>query len=764
VTATDAARGRIARLRVALDVPFVRNAYSLVGSVGATSGLGFVFWVVTARLYPDADVGRASTLVATMLFLSSLSQLNLTNGFNRFVPTAGHRIRRLISTGYVAAVGTATLASTVFVLGVDLWAPELSLLHDHWYYAAWFVLGTAVWTVFALQDAVLTGLGEARTVLLENIVYGVAKIGLLFIAAAVIPNLGAYAAWTLPLIPIVFYINARIFGRHLGLRMHEPLEAIDARSVRRYIGFDMVAAWMMTATIGLLPLFTLAILGPKASAYLYQSWTIAYTLYLAAIAVGMSLVTEASRQPERVVEFARRMIALSLRIVAPLAIVIALGAPLILRIFGPSYANHATHLLQLLALSAIPNTVTATYLSIARVQRRLRAVIIATGALAVTVLTLSILLMPAIGVTGVGAAWFIGQTLVAGVLLLGELRTVWLPALRTDRWWGRAARRDPKPRSPRAIASDGAALVAATDLDPVQWTVIDVQDAPDDVRIAVLRSRATGDEAELWVGERARAAAAVRDNVAGIHRIRDVAPPAVLEIVPAVLAAQSGRREWTLLSRGGGVDGLTLAARGRADAVQADLAARVAELHRATAVPCRLDVDLTDILELPQSATGTLPTTRLRAGADEMSLARLQDELRRELEGATVTAALVHGNLWLGNVRATADGAVTGLRHWERSRLDLPVLDLLHLVCTTRSAVEHRELGAVVRDVIAGNGLRDDEQALVGMAPGAGELSSRTQVLLMWLRHVQGYARHFEGSRPSHVWMSHNVHQVLESV
>jgi O-antigen/teichoic acid export membrane protein len=764
VTATDAARGRVARLRVALDVPFVRNAYSLVGSVGATSGLGFVFWVVTARLYPVGDVGRASTLVATMLFLSSLSQLNLTNGFNRFVPTAGHRTRSLVTTGYLAAVATATIAATVFVIGVDIWAPELSRVREHWYFAAWFVVGTAVWTVFALQDAVLTGLGEARTVLLENVVYGVVKIGFLFLAAAAIPTLGAYAAWTLPLIPIVFYINARIFRRHFPRRLHEPLEAIDARAVRRYIGFDMVAAWMMTATIGLLPLVTLAVLGANASAYLYQSWTIAYTLYLAAIAVGMSLVTEASRQPERVVEYARRMIALSLRIVVPLAIVITLGAPLILRIFGEKYAHNATHLLQLLALSAIPNTVTATYLSIARVQRRLRAVIIATGALAVTVLTFAIVLMPMIGVTGVGAGWLIGQTLVAAVLLLGELRTVWMPYVHSDRWWGRAVRRDARPRSARTIASDGAALVASTALDAAEWTVVDVQDAPDDVRVAVLHSQTTGDEAELWVGERPRAAAAVRSNLEGIRRVREVAPPAALEIVPEVLGAGSGRREWSLVSRGGGVDGLTLAARGRVEAVQADLAARIVELHRATAVERRLDVDLPDLLELPQSATGTLPTTRLRAGADEMSLAKLQDELRRELEGATVTAALVHGNLWLGNVRSTSDGAVTGLEHWERSRLDLPVLDLLHLVCTTRGQVEHRELGAVVRDVIARKGLRDDEQALVGMAPGADELSPRTAVLLMWLRHVQGYARHFEGSRPSHVWMSHNVHQVLESV
>jgi hypothetical protein len=212
------------------------------------------------------------------------------------------------------------------------------------------------------------------------------------------------------------------------------------------------------------------------------------------------------------------------------------------------------------------------------------------------------------------------------------------------------------------------------------------------------------------------------------------------------------------------VDGLTLVEDGRAAAVQEDLAARIVALHRATAVSRRLEVDLPDLLQLPSTATGTLPTTRLRVRADETSLARLQDELRRELEGATVTAALVHGNLWLGNVRATPEGRVTGLVHWERSRIDLPVLDLLHLVCTTRGEVECRELGAVVRDVIAGGGLREDEQALVSMAPGADELSPRTAVLLMWLRHVQGYARHFEGSRPSHVWMSHNVHQVLESV
>ncbi len=82
-------RRRVASLRGHLDAPFVRNAYSLVGSTLATSGFGVIFWIVAAHLFTKEEVGRDTALISTMLFLSSISQLNLTNGFNRFVPVAG---------------------------------------------------------------------------------------------------------------------------------------------------------------------------------------------------------------------------------------------------------------------------------------------------------------------------------------------------------------------------------------------------------------------------------------------------------------------------------------------------------------------------------------------------------------------------------------------------------------------------------------------------------------------------------------------------
>ncbi len=767
MTAAASVRQRVGRFREHLDVPFVRNAYSLVGSTLATSGFGVLFWFVAARMFSTADFGRDAALISTMLFLSSISQLNLTNGFNRFVPVAGNRTRRFVLTGYGAATATAFVASSVFVLGVNLWAPRLSLLQDHWPYAVWFVAGTVVWTVFALQDAVLAGLGEARWVLLENVIYGIAKIALLFFVATAFPVLGTYAAWTLPLVVIVLAVNGLIFKGIVPERSHPPLEAIDARTVRHYVGFDMVATLTLSATVGLMPVIMLSILGPSASGYLYLSWTIAYTLYLVSIGVGMSFITETSKAPERIVEFARTMIKHALRIVVPLALLIAISAPLVLRIYGPAYSNHATRLLQLLALSAIPNAVTLTYLNITRVQRRMKAVITTTAALATGVLVIAISLAPIIGIAAVGVGWFVSQCAVAGVLLLGELRTVWLPYVHTGRFGfvtSRRAARDLRAR--RDAAAVGVEALHVAGLAPADWEPLGFDQDPDGIRTVRLRNRHFGDEAMLKVATSARAEDALRRDVVGLQHARRVAPPELAAVLPQPVGPDAERAGWTLERWGPGVSGRTVVGddRVRAGLTEA-LASLVAGLHRATRTTVTIGDELPELLDLPLAVTDVLPSSRLRLRADESSLAKLHAELRADLAGSTVTAAFVHGNLWLGSaVCDPGDGRVTALVGWERSRVDMPVLELIHLVCTTRAMVERRELGAVVRDVLAAGGFEGHEAELIGAAPGADELSARTAVLLMWLRHVHAYTRHAAEDRPSDVWVSHNVHQVLESV
>ena len=335
--------GLRSRVVAQIRVPLLRNAYSLVSSTIANAALGLVFWVVAARVFHPTVVGRDSSLIAAMTFVSVLAQLNLNNGFNRFVPTAGHETRRLVLAGYAAAISLSLLAAGVFLLGIHVWTPRLGYLDHHPYEAAWFVVATMIWTVFVLEDSVLIGLGEAHWVLVENSIFGVIKVGALVVIATQIHRYGIFLAWTAPTILLVIPVNWFLFRKAIPRRSdHEPLENLDARVIARFVGPDFAAQMVRTATTSLTPIIVLAIAGSSATAYAAVASMVGYTLYLLIINMGASLVTEASRAPERLAEYTRKLLSHCFGIVVPLALVLAISAHYVLSLFGEEYAERAT--------------------------------------------------------------------------------------------------------------------------------------------------------------------------------------------------------------------------------------------------------------------------------------------------------------------------------------------------------------------------------------------------------------------------------------
>src|SRR5262249_30892708 len=121
------------------------------------------------------------------------------------------------------------------------------------------------------------------------------------------------------------------------------------------------------------------------------------------------------------------------------------------------------------------------FLSAARVQRRMRAVTVVTAAMSVSVMGLSVLLLDRYGLTGVGVAWVVAQSLVAVVLLVTELRAVWLPRIPSHRL--------PRPGFGRDGAGDAAtpALAAADG-----WEAAGDPRADGDLGAVVVRSRTDG--------------------------------------------------------------------------------------------------------------------------------------------------------------------------------------------------------------------------------------------------------------------------------
>jgi O-antigen/teichoic acid export membrane protein len=94
----------------------LRGAYSLAANTALTSALGFVFWVLAARLFSDVEVGRDTVLISAMLELSTICQLNLVNGIVRFLPGLGDVAPRILALAYLATGAVAIALGASFVL------------------------------------------------------------------------------------------------------------------------------------------------------------------------------------------------------------------------------------------------------------------------------------------------------------------------------------------------------------------------------------------------------------------------------------------------------------------------------------------------------------------------------------------------------------------------------------------------------------------------------------------------------------------------
>lgn len=425
----------LGRLRSHLAVPLHWTAYALMSSVIGSSALGLLFWVIASRAYSAEAVGQSSAAVAALMFLTGVGGLFLDSALYRYLPRAGDATGRMVARASLLTVVAACIATAVFLSGLDVWAPALSFLRS----SPWVIavsLGAVVGScLLILQDGALIGMRRAGWVPVKNIAYNVLKLPLLVGLAAALPTYGILVAWIVPIafiaVPSAFLLARRLIPQHAALtRSHQ--EVVDGRTVRGYVAGNYAGYLCMLASRNIPPLLVIHEAGAKAAAYFYPPWLIFTSLLLLATNVSTSLVVEGARDRDQLVVHARQAFRQTGRLVLPISAGLALGAPYVLRFFGPDYADEGSTLLRLLAVSLIPGSVSVLSFGVARVQNRVASIVLAQVVLAALVLGLSVVLLPGFGIEGVGVGCLIAQTGTAVVLFWTHLRPLVVrPRLRT---------------------------------------------------------------------------------------------------------------------------------------------------------------------------------------------------------------------------------------------------------------------------------------------------------------------------------------------
>jgi O-antigen/teichoic acid export membrane protein/aminoglycoside phosphotransferase (APT) family kinase protein len=733
--------------------PLHRDGLAIVASSGLSSAVGLLYWVLTARLFPPDVVGVNAVALSTMMLIGGVAHLNLTYALLRFVPVAGTAARKLVAIGYLVAVGLAALLGAGFGVGAGLWAPELVAAAGEGPLIAFFAIAAPVWTLFTLQDYVLTAVGRATVVPAENVLFALLKIGLLVVAAFAAAPGGIALSWVAATAVIVLLINLWLLMWVLpahGRARADRAVPITVGGVARFVRADYAGALFQQAAMMGLPMLVLARLGPEAAADYNIVWQFGLALYLVPSGMGQSLVAHGAADPGRVENARRETVRRALLLVVPAAVALVVGGRLVLWVFGERYAEAGAVALALVAMSAVPNVVTVAATSTARVRQHRGVQFGVPAAVSVLAISVSWVLMPQLGIAGVGLAWLVAQCLVAGVLLVGT--APWLPtplarpieALRTAALLRRLG--------PGAIRQAGG---------PGTWRMGEAL-AGGSESVVVTVGPPEGPRALLKASDTSRGRAQLRHQTEALDalhadpRIRHWTP-----LIPRPLGAAEIGDSYcmteSLLRGDPGPQALADPAR-RARFVSSAVDT-ISELHRCTAtVRPAGDGELDHWVHGPMATVaGALPAN-LRAGAEQLA-----GKLDARLRGRSVPVGWTHGDYLPVNLLTGPDERVSAVVDWcTADERGMPVLDVALFLLAAAATTEGEELGTiVVRWVADMPGREAGVLARCQTALGASVVEPEVLVLLAWLQHVSHCVSTSARTAANPVWNRRNVRAVV---
>ncbi len=331
-------------------------------SLMVASGLGFVYWVVAARLYTPEQVGTSGATISLISGIGIASSGGLYAVLLRALAAHGdpRRLHLMTCAAVAAVAGVVGLVVGLFHVGH-------ASLSFAW---LWFALLSAAWALFTLQDAILISLRRTTVLFMSNVGFGVAKLVLLVAFAAAAR--GIVASWAIPLVivvPIIAVLADRTIARL-------PSRAIDPFTVTtEHVATEYVSAIAVVMINSAVPVIVSSLRGGVFAGVVYVCWM----LYIAADSLGtilssvvVSSATEHDLSAARAVASARSAIpAIGGTLLAGIVF-----APAILKIFGGNYSD-AVGLLRLVLLAVLIRMAGNLGLAGLRVNRQFRRLAVA---------------------------------------------------------------------------------------------------------------------------------------------------------------------------------------------------------------------------------------------------------------------------------------------------------------------------------------------------------------------------------------------------
>lgn len=417
--------------RVAKHRQLLTGSAVLVVGAAIQAITGSVFWLIAARLDAKVDVGSATKLFTSVLFVTYLASLGLPVALARYAANRDPDSDVVFTWGSLATTAAATLLGCLYVAAFEL--TDLFETSATEVLTEFHAYGGPILFVVAVAGSALSMIVDVRCmtarrwnlVLARITLVGLVRIPLLFLLRD-----GEHRALWLFLFAVgpvaisgilgAIAVPAVAEGRHrLGPR------PASTRAAVRYSAVNYVSTLAYQAPYFALPVIVLTSVNESAYASFYVAWGVVGVAFYVPTAIGQALLAEGGRDGARVYSQVKLALLLALGLMVGGAGLTYLGSSLVTTVYGESYRD-AARVLPVMMAAGVPWAVSSLLLSEARVLHRHVATVAITLALTAAIVIPALRLVPIDGIDGASRAWFIGNVVAAGVAvvftLLGRLR------------------------------------------------------------------------------------------------------------------------------------------------------------------------------------------------------------------------------------------------------------------------------------------------------------------------------------------------------
>lgn len=396
--------------RVTHDPLYANSLFNMAGTF-VLGALGFVFWIVVARLYNTDQVGIATTLISIVTLLSSLTMLGLGSGLMRHLPNSARK-NELINSSFIIVMLVTIAASMLFLLGLPVFSHQLLFIRSNMLYAALFIVFVITGSWNTLLENIFMAFRSARNILLKDLLTGMLKLVLPF-ALLVFGAFGIFASASFALAVGVLTSFVILISK-LKVRPSFSVNLSLTRSILKYSFANYLTTFAMTMPSLVLPVIILNTLSAKYAAYYYIAAMIQANLQVIPSAATQALLTEGSYGETELLKSVKKTIRIIVVLLVPAIALIVLGGNVVLQFFGKNYAIESLSFLRLFSLSTLFTAVLFIANAILNVKQRIKTLVLLNVSASVLTLVLAYAFISG-GLDSVGWGWTLGQAIAGAV-------------------------------------------------------------------------------------------------------------------------------------------------------------------------------------------------------------------------------------------------------------------------------------------------------------------------------------------------------------